>query len=74
MKPLIFRFACAFTSLLFGGFWIECGSFDAVFCAITITTGIVFASDVATYANDYTSPYRDTGCGCITWVLFRPKK
>lgn len=66
MKPLIFKFCCAFTCLLFGGFWIECGTFDALFCTITVISGIMFLADWMTH-------FDEEDCGIISKILFKKK-
>ncbi len=70
MKPFLFRLTCATISVLFGSLWIECGSFDALFCTCTVISGMVFIYDYVSWANSYQTDYYNTNCGSISYVFF----
>ncbi len=70
LKAIIFRSIISFLTLLAVGFWIEIGSFDAIYFSLTIFLSFIFIIDVCGL-GDYDLP---NGFGYITKILFYKKE
>jgi len=70
LKAIIFRTVSITISMLFFGFWIETGSFDAILATVSIVSLFVFFIDFISCVATYDGPYLNTSMGLITWELF----